>query len=175
MNKTLVKLMPLFAFVVLTLFVVTGCQEPATTDKLEFNRANALKHIRPYDTIRSYIQSFGELRSKTQNGSVIIDTTSLPLAESFNVDAIKALLNAKGATNIRVYFGRKPNGEIAMCLLPVDAKGNDLVGELVSSERVSAISIPGISSAQAQPTSKAQGVEEGQRCPTMCSTKPTSF
>lgn len=162
------KLLPVFAVILIVMLV--SCKQPS--DKIPFDEAKALRHLRPYDTLIGYIQSFNELRSRASKNVISIDTSLLPLAESFNRDAIIALLNAPGAQNMRIYLGRKPNGTIAFCILPVDDKGNDIAVQLVEDDKRSALNIPGISNANAAPPqSKAQGLEEGQRCPTLCSAK----
>lgn len=158
-----------YAMAVVITTMLVACQHTPSSDKIPFDEKNAITHIRPYDTLITYIESFRDLRSRPVNNAIMLDTSKVPLAESFNRDAIIALLNAPNAKNMRIYLGRKSDGTIAFCILPVDSAGNDIAVRLVGTDRRAAIKIPGISSAEAAPVKDAQGLEEGQRCPTMCS------
>ncbi len=89
---------------------------------------------------------------------------NLPNAESFNRDAIIALLNQDGAEGVRIYLGRDKQGLIRMVLAAVDSTGNDITSSPV---RVSA-NAGFIESANASPTAPAVLLESGQRCPTLC-------
>jgi hypothetical protein len=89
----------------------------------------------------------------------------MPNAEQFNRDAIAALLNAPGAKGIRIYLGRDGKGLIRMVLVPTDAKNNDIITTLLTSDQVM---IPGISGAYALPPQTGDAIESGQRCPTLC-------
>ena len=170
------------AFLFMTIFLVTGCRD--RSGKIPFDPKNASQHVRPYKLLRSYIDSFRiertRLYERVEDRAYIDTSFDLADAELFNRDAIIALLNAPGATGIRAYFGKKAtrdstNGNIVLVLLPVDAQGNDIKTRLVVNDRTTALRIPGISTAQASPgggrpaPDDAEGVEDGQRCPTVCS------
>jgi hypothetical protein len=48
------------------------------------------------------------------------------LAEYFGRDAIQGILNQPSCVGIRVYFGKKPDGTLALVLVGSDATGKDL-------------------------------------------------
>jgi hypothetical protein len=127
-------------------------------------------HIIPIETGAAFTENFRsglvELRRQTKDSGFLQKNFNLPNAEQFNRDAIAALLNAPGAKGIRIYLGRDGKGLIRMVLVPTDAKNNDIITTLLTSEQVM---IPGISSANALPPQTGDAIESGQRCPTLCS------
>ncbi len=133
------------------------------------SRDSVRAHIIPIETAEAFTKSFRngmtELKREIKDSSFLENRFNLPNAEEFNRDAIAALLNARGAKGIRIYLGRDDKGLIRMVLVPTDAKNNDIITTLLTSNQKS---IPGIASANALPPQQAQAVESGQRCPTMC-------
>lgn len=150
------------------ILILWGCER--RSGKIPFNEKNAAIHVRPYELLKSYIDTFTvEKRNLMKYPNDTAFLNHMAVAESFNRDAIIALLNAPGAEGIRIYYGKKRNDSIAFVLLPVDAKGNDIRAQLINTDQRTGLNIPGIPSANAYAVT-AQGVEDGQRCPTMCST-----
>lgn len=148
--------------------ILWSCRKPS--GKISFDERRASVHVRPYDLLRSYIDSFAaEKRNLMQYPNDTAFLNHMAVAEAFNRDAIIALLNAPDAQGIRIYYGKKRDGNISLVLLPIDSKGNDIKTQLINTDERAAINIPGISSANARYTVVAQGVEDGQRCPDMCS------
>lgn len=157
-------------------FLVSGC---AVTPRYAFSQDNAAVHIRPYKVLEGYIKSY--LSEKNSPPIVTRDTTliseSFPNAEMFNKDAILALLSAPGAEGIRIYLGKKTgdkkttNGEIVFVLLPVDMKGNDIKARLLIKDtrlNFQSSSISSFEATKEDDAGKAEGVEDGQRCPQIC-------
>ncbi|HLK30380.1 MAG TPA: hypothetical protein VKT28_17490 [Puia sp.] len=133
-------------------------------DKIRFDENRAKQQIIPIDTAKIFQKNF--LASHERFTKFATDTSffakhlNMPNAETFNRDIISLLLNQNGADGIRIYYGEDEKGQVRLVLLPVDAKGNDIINDLRST---SAIKIPGISSAYAQ-TGGGAG-ENGQGCP----------
>ena len=89
----------------------------------------------------------------------------LPLSESFNRDAIAALLNAKDssgnlAAGVRVYFGQGVDGQTRLVLVPYDGRGNDIITRLSQGDAASAVG--------------GEAVEDGKTCPPTCSADSAS-
>jgi hypothetical protein len=155
------------------LLLLTQCTPPSRDFKIPLDPVKASRHvisIKEAEELKNgFQQAKKELRRRLP-GNYLDSAFNLPDAEMFNRDAIAALLNAKGAQNLRIYLGRDEKGQVRLVLLPADANGNDILTTLVPGER--AVSVPGISSAYAR--AGAQAMESGQRCPPMCkSTDPT--
>lgn len=133
------------------------------------NRDSVSVHIIPIERAEAFTKSFRtglmELGRQIKDSAFLGKNFNLPNAEEFNRDAIAALLNAPGAQGIRIYLGKDENGLIRMVLVPTDAKNNDIITTLLTSDQVM---IPGISSANALPPQNGQALENGQRCPTLC-------
>lgn len=140
--------------------------------KIPVDENKAAEHIISGAQVVSDIKSFraGEAELGRINGtdSFLNKEFKLPYAESFNRDAIAALLNADGAVGIRIYLGRDDANQIRLVLLPVDKFGNDIHTKLVSVP-LPAGNQPRVLEAQSK-TESYQGVDIGQRCPTDCDT-----
>lgn len=152
---------------------LSGCN-PATGDgKIPVDEQKAAEHIITGAQGVAYIQSFktakAELAHAPMTDSFLNKEFQLPVAESFNRDAIAALLNADGAVGIRIYLGRDDSGQVRMVLLPVDKFGNDVHAKLVT---VPIPPRPGGAKEHVEesqnPPSGYQVVDIGQRCPTEC-------
>jgi hypothetical protein len=151
--------------------VLTQCK-PQGDFKIPLDPVKASRHVIPIEDADRLKDGFQQARKELARqipGHYLDSAFNLPDAEMFNRDAIAALLNAKGATNLRIYLGRDEKGQVRFVLLPADDKGNDVRTTLVRGEK--AVSIPGISSAYAR--AGAQAMESGQRCPSLCTTAPT--
>ena len=133
------------------------------------------------DSVRNHIISVGLARQYTRNFRLSIysfnrictgfkDSMKFGHAEEFPSDVFLALLaehNDKQGTakGIRVYFGRSPDGEIRLVLVPVDSLGNDMIGHIVDLKSKPAA---GTVHTEALTIDDGQAVEQGQRCPTLC-------
>jgi len=162
----------LFASLFFVALVFTGCDNDnaGTAGDIPFDEKRALESIISIDTAKQYQRSFissrDSLNRPFQDTSFRSLNFSLPNAESFTRDAIIVLLNQKGADGIRVYYGKDHRGTVRLVLLPVDKNGKDIQTTLIDrGQQTKALSIPGISSAQAAPPSQLQAVENGQTCP----------
>ncbi|SHN45302.1 hypothetical protein [Chitinophaga sp. CF418] len=134
---------------------------------IPLDKAKAIEHVIPIDEARRLRQGFlagrKELQSKLP-GNYLDSAFNIPDGETFNRHAIAAILNAKGATGLRIYMGKDEKGQIRMVLLPVDSSGTDILTTLVSRDK--AANIPGIQPAKA--STMEQAMESGQRCPPLC-------
>ncbi|TDH28928.1 hypothetical protein EXU57_02315 [Segetibacter sp. 3557_3] len=164
----------------LLVFMVKGCRPKSP--EIPFDARSAAAHVRPYKVLQAYIDSFQikrtRLYERVKDPEYIDSSFDLPNAEMFNRDAIIALLNAPGAKGIQIYLGRKTssdtsNGNVVFVLLPVDEKGNDIKTKLLVNDQRTGSVRPGVSTAQVTQrrniTEEAEGVEDGQRCPSVCS------
>lgn len=155
------------------IIVLTQCKPPRDF-KIPLDQVKASRHvisIEEADRLKDGFQQARKELSRQIPGRYLDSAFNLPDAEMFNRDAIAALLNAKGATNLRIYLGRDEKGQVRFVLLPADDKGNDVRTTLIRGEK--AVSIPGMSSAYAR--EGAQAMESGQRCPSLCTTAPTKL
>ena len=154
------------------IMVLTQCK-PRDNHKIPLDPVKAGRHvisIEEADRLKEGFQQARKELSRQIPGRYLDSAFNLPDAEMFNRDAIAALLNAKGATNLRIYLGRDDKGQVRFVLLPADSAGNDVRTRLLPGER--AINVPGISSATAR--AGAQAMESGQRCPSLCTVAPTN-
>lgn len=131
------------------------------------------------DTVSNHIISITEARELTRNFrrgvdsfnrycTTFKDSLKFDHAEELPADVFNALLamhNDKqgSAKGIRMYYGRGPNGEIKLLLVPTDSLHNDMIGTIVdlkpkgAKDRVVAGS-----------SDSGQVVDRTQRCPTIC-------
>lgn len=151
----------------LTALLIAGCKDREPGDgKIPFDRKKALEHIIPVSLGSQYSKNFVGLRD-TILPRVILDSSflprrfNLPIAETFNRDAIIALLNADGATGVRVYFGNDEKGLVRLVLMPVDKEGKDIITTLVEDSTANRNS----SQSKAAAFTEGQSVENGQRPP----------
>ena len=154
---------------VIALLVVSCNQQNAGDGKMPFDQARAQQSVISIDTAKQYQANFirtrDSLRKLPGDTSFLGQNFNLPNAESFSRDALILLLNQTGADGVRVYYGKDNAGVVRLVLLPVDKNGRDIQAVLIERGQTQAISIPGISSAQAAPPSQFQAVENGQTCP----------
>lgn len=139
--------------------------------QIPLDKVKASRHVISQEEADQLLKGFQvgkrELQARLQ-GNYLDSAFNLPDAEMFNRDATAALLNAKGASGIRIYLGKDEKGQVRLVLLPVDSTGTDIHTTLVSRE--TAINVPGIQSANAR--SGTQAMESGQRCPPLCKGTP---
>ena len=148
----------------ITLFVACAGNQ---SGKIPINENNARTQVIPVKQGQIYQDSF--ISARTQLARLLTDSSflsrkfNLPNAETFNRDAIGLLLNVDSCAGIRVYLGTDEKGEMRLVLVPVDKAGNDIITHLLS--RPTAVTIPGIPSANAQGGDDGEVVENGQVCP----------
>ena len=63
-------------------------------------------------------------------------TSNLPLAETFDKNAILAMLAVPNATRFRIYLGEKEDGKICSVLVAADAEGSDILPTAITSANV---------------------------------------
>lgn len=145
-------------------FLLWGCQRTAT-GKIPFNEERARQQIIPVRQGSQYSLNFVNLRDSVlpqllRDSSFLEKKFNLPIAETFNRDAIIALLNADNADGIRVYFGNDEKGLVRLVLTPVDKDGNDIVTKLTSVATSNAAGQAGKAAVK-----DGEVVENGQRPP----------
>jgi hypothetical protein len=150
----------------LLLIILQGCVHTST--QIPYNPDKAKKHFISLANAQALTAGYRKekitLMRETTDTNFLATNFNLPNAESFNRDAIIALLNQEGADGVRIYLGRDKQGLIRMVLTAVDSTGNDITGSPV---RVSA-NTGFIESANASPAPPPVLLESGQRCPTLC-------
>jgi len=154
------------ATAVLSLIMLQGCTH--TSNQIPYNRDNAKKHFISLAAAQELTSGFRKervtLMRELSDTNYLNSSFNLPNAESFNRDAIIALLNQKEAEGVRIYLGRDKQGLIRMVLAAVDSTGNDITK---GSEPESG-TVGFIQTAHAGSTPPAVLLESGQRCPTLC-------
>jgi hypothetical protein len=149
---------------IVSLFVISIIFSSCYRDKIRLNKERAMQQIIPIEQAKlfqkNFIVSHERMQKSIPDSLFLNNHFNLPNAETFNRDMISLLLNQDGADGIRIYYGEDENGKIRLVLLPVDAKGNDIITTLTGT---AAIKIPGISTANAQ--GGGQAGESGQACP----------
>jgi hypothetical protein len=168
---------PRFLFTAIVLLFIaglSGCNPNDGGDKKPTITFNV-------DTVSNHIISITEARELTRNFRRGVDSfnhyctnfkDSLKFdhAEELPADVFNALLamhndkqgNAKG---IRMYYGRGPNGEIKLILVPTDSLHNDMVGTIVDLKPKDG---QVKEHAAASTSDSGQAVDRTQRCPTIC-------
>lgn len=127
---------------VLFLTVLSGLYSSCSDKggKIPFDEERARQQIIPVAQGSQYSINFVNLRDSVlpkliRDSSFLDRQFNLPIAETFNRDAIIALLNADGADGVRVYFGNDDKGLVRLVLMPVDKNGNDIVTKLTGTGR----------------------------------------
>jgi hypothetical protein len=163
-----------FTIIILTLLsasILNSCNNqkriPQTDGRVEQN-------IISIRTARAYTANFrrgrSEVISQLKDPAYLDKNFQLPVAVQFNRDVLALLLKQKDssgniADGIRFYFARNDQNQVTLVLVPYDRKNNDILNQLIDKD---VVSVPGISSAQAQPRLNAQAVDNALRCPTFC-------
>jgi len=167
------------SLLLLSLVMVTSCNNnQKQTPPYTINPDSVKNHIIGIEVARSYTKSFREERSRLDSltqGKFLATEFDLANAESLNRDVFALLLEQKDkegnmAAGIRMYHGRKYNEalkryEVTLVLVPYDRKGNDIINKLTV--QTSALKIPGIKSANAQP-GNGDAADNTERCPQIC-------
>jgi hypothetical protein len=130
-------------------------------------------HVIPIALARQYTASFrASVDSFNKNCPSFKDSMQFGHAEAFPNDVYRKLMKQKNekqgrAYGIRIYFGRGPNGEIKMVLVPYDKNGNDMIDQIVGMDGKP---VPGMTpiKTEALKVTGGQAIEDGQRCPTAC-------
>ena len=140
--------------------------------KIPVDEKKAAEHVISGTQVLADLKSFraakAELGRINGTDSFLNKEFQLPYAESFNRDAIAALLNADGAVGIRIYLGRDDSNQVRLVLLPVDKFGNDIHTKLISITPPSG-NQPRVEELQTSGGGSGfQGMDIGQRCPTVC-------
>ena len=162
-------------FTLLVLSCVSGCGPNDNPDKgkIPFNEDSVQNHIISIDLARQYTRDFrAGIDSFNRKCGDFKDSMKFGYAEAFPRDVFAALLDESdpkqgGAKGIRIYYGRGPNGTIRLVMVPYDSLGNDIIGHIVDLKGKGA---PGNAHVEALTTDAGQAAEEGQQCPTLCST-----
>lgn len=152
-----------FFFALLTV-LYSSCRDKGG-GKIPFNEERARQQIIPVRQGSQYSLNFVNLRDsvlpKLIRDSLFLEQRfNLPIAETFNRDAIIALLNADGADGVRVYFGNDDKGLVRLVLMPVDKEGNDIITKLTGT-----IGDKAASQVSKIVVEDGESVENGQRPP----------
>jgi len=54
----------------------------------------------------------------------------LAACETFGLDIVNAVIGTEGCASLRIYYGKKENGDIVAILVPAGEDGNDLDGTI---------------------------------------------
>ncbi|MET3980387.1 hypothetical protein ABIB62_002989 [Mucilaginibacter sp. UYP25] len=129
--------------------------------KIPYDEVKAKVHFISLNQAERFTSNFRKGRVEMMRQLKDTNSFNTPLAEKFNRDAIAALLNQKGVTDVRIYLGQDDKGFIRLVLVGVDNKGNDITG---GSNKIMRLT----SNEESEP---AIVIEAGQRCPTLCAIK----
>jgi hypothetical protein len=163
----------LFTFLVFSCVSGCGPNQSGEGGKLPYNEDSVQHHIISIGLAKEYTRNFRiAIDSFNRICGNFKDSMKFGHAESFPADVFAALLdesnpkqgNAKG---IRIYYGRGPDGDIRLVMVPYDSLGNDMIGHIVDLKGIPA---PGKAHVEALTTGDGQAAEDGQRCPTLCDT-----
>lgn len=146
--------------------VVLASCENDKGGKIPFNEERARQQIIPVAQGSQYSLNFVKIRDSVlprviSDSSFLGQRFNLPIAETFNRDAIISLLNAEGADGVRVYFGNDEKGLVKLVLMPVDKDGKDIVTQLTGQPAGSKVA----GQARVASTTDGESVENGQRPP----------
>ena len=64
------------------------------------------------------------------NAGALSKQFNMPLCETFNREAIDALMAVNGTQALRIYMGVDAQGQVRLVLLPVDDEGNNIITTL---------------------------------------------
>lgn len=99
------------------------------------NTQRVSQHIIPMSKAVEYSRRFIYLRDTVFPGqlrepSFLQQHFDMPFCETFNREAIDALLAAEGTASVRIYLGVDEQGRVRFVLLPVDSEGNNIITTL---------------------------------------------
>lgn len=60
----------------------------------------------------------------------------MPICETFEKTSVLAMLAVEGATQFRIYYGKKENGDVCAVLVAVNAAGYDILPPIPKNEPV---------------------------------------
>lgn len=97
--------------------------------------ARVTQHIIPMSKAIEYSRRFIYLRDtvfpeQLREPSFLQQHFDMPFCETFNREAIDALLAVDGTASVRVYLGVDEQGRVRFVLLPVDDEGNNIITNL---------------------------------------------
>jgi hypothetical protein len=164
----------LFTVVCLLFAGLSGCgpNEQNVDGKIPYNEDSVQNHIITIGLAREYTRNFRmAVDSFNRICGNFKDSMKFGHAESFPRDLFAALLDETNpkqgsAKGIRIYYGRGPDGDIRLVLVPYDSLGNDMIGHIVDLK--ARPGAPGNAHVEALSTDSGQAGEDGQRCPTLC-------
>ena len=166
-------LLALFTFMLLA--CLSGCNPNQSGEggKLPYNEDSVQPHIISIGLAKQYTRNFRmAVDSFNRICGNFKDSMKFGHAEAFPADVFAALLDETNpkqgsAKGIRIYYGRGPDGDIRLVMVPYDSLGNDMIGHIVD---LKANPAPGKAHVEALTTDAGQAAEDGQRCPTLCDT-----
>lgn len=143
-------------------------QDKTDLRQIAYNKENARKHFISLANAAALTAGYRKekttLRRQLTDSNYLANNFDLPDAETFNRDAIAALLNQKDAKGIRIYLGRDSKGLIRMVIAAVDGNDDDIAGNT----RVTPPKTGFITASYADNLTIGVLLESGQRCPTLC-------
>jgi len=170
--KTMHKFGSFLLLMVVFIVGIAGCDQQGGTRSIPVNEDSVRGHILNIQDAVKYTARFRNSLQDTSTKQLAAgkSATDFGWAESFNRDAIAVLLNQKDssgneAAGVRIYYGYDEGGRVRLILVPYDKNGNDIIHQLIVEKTTK---IPGISEAKAY-WGNGQTIENGQRCPTICS------
>ena len=160
---------PLFLAVTSAIVLLfSQCREETKPgNQIPFNPERAKEHIISIKTAANLTSTYAKGKvALSRDTGYLNKRFNIPAGESFNRDAIAALLNQKGAKGIRIYMGQDTAGLVRLVLVAVDARNNDITG--TNGNIMKFTSNTGSST-------NPFALEAGQRCPTLCSLSSTLY
>lgn len=99
------------------------------------NSTELMQHVIPISQAEEYSRRFMYVRDTVlpavlTDPSFLSENFDIPFCETFNREAIDALLAVEGTSSVRIYMGVDENGKVRFILLPVDAEGNNIIANL---------------------------------------------
>ena len=139
-------------------------QEVKISDQIPYNPELAKEHIISIKTASNLTANYAKgkmaLSRQLKDAGYLDKHFNIAAGESFNRDAIAALLNQKGAKGIRIYMGQDTAGLVKLVLVAVDNRNNDITGADGKIMKFSS---------NTEGAAEPFALEAGQRCPTLCS------
>jgi len=162
--------MLLFLLIVASACHLSACR-PDTGGEPPINPDSVRQHILPIGQAVEYTASFrASIDSFSKSTPHFADSMKFGHAESFPKDVFYELLRQTNdkqgpAAGIRIYYGRDNAGLIRLILVPYDSSGNDIINHIID---LNGKPVPG-AHVEALSVSGGQTIQDGQRCPTVCS------
>jgi len=164
----------LFLLITLSVFSLSGCNERPGDGLPPINEDSVKPHAIPLSLAIELTKSFrGTVDSLNVKCPQFKDSMRIGRSEAFNSDVFKILMKQKDssgnlAAGIRIYFGRGPEGQIKLVMVPYGPDGKDILNHLISTDEKQ---VPGVSPAKTRELTTgngAQAMETGQLCPPSC-------